>query len=50
MLTEKKMIKIFKEKSWNKLNKKQLKEFNIFMFGEEFMNSKDKGTKKTYKI
>ncbi len=48
MLTEKQLIKIFEEKSWDKLNKKQRREFDIFMFGEEFMQSDDKGAKKTY--
>ena len=48
-LTEKQLIKIFEEKSWDKLNKEQSKQFDIFMFGEEFMESNDKGSLKEYK-
>ena len=48
-LTEKEMIKIFKNKSLTSLNKDEINQFNIFMFGEEFMKSSDKGKKKTYK-
>ena len=33
-LTEKQLIKIFEEKSWDKLNKEQRMQFDIFMFGE----------------
>ena len=42
------MIKIFKNKSWNSLNREQMKQFNIFMFGEEFMESNNKGSKVIY--
>ena len=49
MLTEKQMIKIFEDKSWDKLNKKQSIQFDNFMFGEEFMESDDKGSLKEYK-
>ena len=31
------------------LSKDQKRQFDIFMFGEEFMNSKNKGKKVTYK-
>ena len=48
-LTEKQMIKIFKDKSWSSLNEEQMKQFNVFMFGEEFMESNNKGSKVTYK-
>ena len=47
-LTEKQLIKIFEEKSWDKLNKEQRSQFDIFMFGEEFIDSDDKGTLKQY--
>ena len=32
----------------NSLNKKDLHSVNVFMFGEEFMDSDDKGAKKNY--
>ena len=47
-LTEKQMIKIFRDKSWNSLSEDEMKQFNIFMFGEEFMEADDKGSKVTY--
>ena len=47
-LTEKQMIKIFRDKSWNSLSEDEMKEFNIFMFGEEFMESDNKGSKVIY--
>ena len=48
-LTEKQMIKIFRDKSWSSLSEDEMKQFNIFMFGEEFMESDNKGSKVTYK-
>ena len=48
MLTQKQMIKIFEDKTSDKLNKKEYKQFMNFMFGEEFMESDDKGTLKQY--
>lgn len=45
MLTQTEMIKIFKNKSWNKLNKVDKKQFMCFMFGEEFINDKNKHKK-----
>ena len=51
MLTEKQMINIAKSSNPNKLdelNKEEHKQFFNFMFGEEFMQSDDKGAKKTY--
>tara|TARA_Y100000593_G_scaffold88444_1_gene170782 strand:- start:1240 stop:1443 length:204 start_codon:yes stop_codon:yes gene_type:complete len=47
-LTEKQMIKIFRDKSWGSLSEDEMKQFNIFMFGEEFMESDNKGSKVIY--
>ena len=49
MLTKKQMIKVFKDKSWNSLSEDEMKQFNIFMFGQEFMESNNKGSKATYR-
>ena len=51
MLTEKQMINIADSNDSNKLdklNKKEHKQFMNFMFGEEFMDSNDKGSLKEY--
>ena len=47
-LNKKQMIKIFKDKSWGLLDEDEMKQFNIFMFGEEFMESANKGSKVIY--
>ena len=43
------MKKIWKNKSWNSLNLKHKKQFMNFMFGEDFMESEDKGRLKIKK-
>ena len=55
-LTEKQMIfmaknsELFHDKNGNSiLSKEHKKQFDIFMFGEEFMESDNKGSKVTYK-
>ena len=47
-LTEKQMIFIIKNKLLDTCNEKEKKQVLIFAFGEEFMQSKDKGTLKQY--
>tara|TARA_Y100000401_G_C8252851_1_gene189114 strand:- start:35 stop:199 length:165 start_codon:yes stop_codon:yes gene_type:complete len=47
-LTESEMEKIYKDNSVDTLNPIHKKQFMNYMFGEEFMESKDKGSLKTY--
>lgn len=50
MLTEKQIIEILENKKDTKLfSKEERKQIFAFAFGEEFIESKDKGTLKKYK-
>tara|TARA_R100000908_G_C3688915_1_gene104174 strand:+ start:507 stop:671 length:165 start_codon:yes stop_codon:yes gene_type:complete len=49
-LTEDQMEKIADDGSASTLNPTHKKQFMIFMFGEEFMESEDKGSKKVYEV
>ena len=48
MLTEKQMIKILETKTTSQYNKEEQRQIMNFAFGEEFMESKDKGELKEY--
>tara|TARA_R100000773_G_C4185835_1_gene93668 strand:+ start:280 stop:477 length:198 start_codon:yes stop_codon:yes gene_type:complete len=48
-MTEKEMIEIMRNGTITKCNKSQVKQIMNFAFGNEFMESKDKGKKKNYK-
>ena len=48
-LTESQMEKIWKENSVDTLNPIHKKQFMNYLFGEEFMESEDKGSLQTYK-
>ena len=48
MLSEKEIINILENKLINKCNKSEKKQVMSYAFGEEFMQSDDKGAKKTY--
>jgi len=48
-LTQEQMIELFKSGDWKTLNEEHTRQFMNFMFGEEFMNSDDKGERKQYK-
>ena len=47
-LSHDQLEEIFVNKTWDKLPKEQRKQFDNFMFGEEFMNSDDKGSLQDY--
>ena len=47
-LTEAQMEKIWKENTVDSLNPTHKKQFMNYLFGEEFMESEDKGSLKTY--
>jgi len=49
-LTEAEMKKIADNGSANTLNPTHKKQFMVFMFGEEFMESEDKGSLKDYEV
>ena len=49
-LTESQMEKIWKENSVDTLNQIHEKQFRNYLFGEEFMESEDKGSLKTYEV
>ena len=49
-LTEAEMKKIADDGSANTLNPTHKKQFMVFMFGEEFMESEDKGSLKDYEV
>ena len=49
-LTESQMEKIWKENSVDTLNPIHKKQFMNYLFGEEFMESEDKGSLKTYEV
>ena len=49
-LTESQMEKIWKENSVDSLNPTHKKQFMNYLFGEEFMESEDKGSLKTYEV
>ena len=49
-LTESQMEKIWKENSVDPLNPIHKKQFMNYLFGEEFMESEDKGSLKTYEV
>ena len=48
MLTEKQIINILKNKLINKCSPKEKEQVFNFAFGEDFMKSNDKGSKKKY--
>ena len=48
-LTEKQIIDILENKTIDKCTKSEKEQVFNFAFGSEFMNSNDKGKKKTYK-
>ncbi len=48
-MTSKEMIKIIEEKRIDTLNKEDKARVMAFAFGEEFINSNDKGSKVNYK-
>tara|TARA_R100001460_G_scaffold35483_6_gene68240 strand:- start:1977 stop:2135 length:159 start_codon:yes stop_codon:yes gene_type:complete len=48
-LTEKEMITIIKEKKIDKCSDHERSQVMAFAFGEEFVESNDKGARKTYK-
>ena len=48
-LTETQMIKIIKENKISTLSEQQKKQVFSFAFGDDYMKSKNKGSKKTYK-
>lgn len=48
ILTEKQMIEILENKTFSKQSKQHQKQINIFAFGEEFMESDNKGEKVQY--
>ena len=48
-LTEQQMIKALQTKTISKYSKDEKEQIMNFAFGEDFMKSNDKGTKKHYK-
>jgi len=49
-LTEKQMIAIIKEKRITNCTKEEKEQVMNFAFGEDFMNSYDKGARKTVEV
>lgn len=47
-LTEQQMIEIIKNKQINDCSEEEKKQVMIFAFGEDYMESNDKSSKKTY--
>ena len=50
MLTEKQILHILKNKLIKKCSQEEKKQVYAYAFGEEYMSSNDKGSKKTYAI
>tara|TARA_Y200000002_G_C22541225_1_gene604072 strand:+ start:586 stop:789 length:204 start_codon:yes stop_codon:yes gene_type:complete len=48
-LTEQQMIEIIKNKQINDCSEEEKKQVMIFAFGEDYMESNDKSSKKTYR-
>tara|TARA_R100001510_G_scaffold55612_1_gene59814 strand:+ start:1548 stop:1706 length:159 start_codon:yes stop_codon:yes gene_type:complete len=47
-LNKEQMVKILKDKAIDNCNEDEVKQVMNFLFGEEFMKSKDKGEIKTF--